>query len=126
MRALAHGAGAGMHHAFMESLASELASAGMATLRYQFPYKQQRRARPDPPAVLMAAVRAAIAAAAEASLDLSLLGGGKSLGGRMTLQVFADLSRSGETEAVRGVRGLVFKVLTCIWNENRFHRLLVV
>ena len=46
---LAHGAGAGMHHAFMESLAHELADSQMATLRYQFPYMQQRRGRPDPP-----------------------------------------------------------------------------
>jgi predicted alpha/beta-hydrolase family hydrolase len=104
---LAHGAGAGMRHVFMESLAAELAGAGIATLRYQFPYVQQRRARPDPPAVLTATVRAAIAAAAEVSPDLPLLAGGKSLGGRMTSHVFADL-RSDPMGGIAPVRGLVF------------------
>ncbi len=56
---LAHGAGAGMRHAFMEWLARELAASEMAMLRYQFPYMQQRRGRPDPPALLTATVRVA-------------------------------------------------------------------
>jgi hypothetical protein len=45
---LAHGAGAGMNHPFLENLAMELAAAGVATLRYQFPYVEQRRHAPDP------------------------------------------------------------------------------
>ena len=81
---LAHGAGAGMHHPFMESLARELAAYRLATLRYQFPYMQQRRGRPDGPAVLTATVHAALARAAEVASDLPLLAGGKWLGGRMT------------------------------------------
>lgn len=105
---LAHGAGAGMRHPFLESLATELSGAGVATLRYQFPYMQLGRRRPDPPAVLTATVRAAIDAAAEVCSDLPLLAGGKSLGGRMTSHVFSELSRSDTTEAVRRVRGLVF------------------
>ena len=105
---LAHGAGAGMRHLFMETLAAELERTGVATLRYQFPYVQQGRVRPDPPSVLTATVRAAIAAAAEASPDLPLLAGGKSLGGRMTSHVFAELSRSDTPEGVMRVRGLVF------------------
>ena len=60
---LAHGAGAGMSHPFMEKLAEELASVGVATLRYQFPYMEQRRRVPDKPAVLTASVRAAVRAA---------------------------------------------------------------
>src|ERR1700681_273893 len=43
---LAHGAGAGMTHPFLESLSTELASVGVATLRYQFPYMEQRRRIP--------------------------------------------------------------------------------
>src|SRR5690242_18359375 len=81
---LGHGAGAGMHHSFMESVARELAACQVATFRYQFPYMQQQRGRPDPPAVLIATVRAAVAAAVETATDLPLLAGGKSLGGRMT------------------------------------------
>src|SRR6266571_3366124 len=64
---LAHGAGAGMSHPFMEKLAGELAGVGVATLRYQFPYMEQRRRVPDTPAVLTATVVAAVHAAAEAA-----------------------------------------------------------
>lgn len=74
--ALAHGAGAGMHHPFMESLARELAACRVATFRYQFPYTQHRRKRPDPTAVLLATIRAALAAAVETASDLPLLAGG--------------------------------------------------
>ena len=57
----AHGAGAGMHHAFMASIASGLAERGVATLRFQFPYMEQGSKRPDSPKVAHAAVRAASA-----------------------------------------------------------------
>jgi uncharacterized protein len=99
--ALAHGAGAGMHHPFLETLAGELAAAGVATFRYQFPYVEQRRRIPDAPAVLTATVRAGVQAAAEAAPGLPLLAGGKSLGGRMTSLAAAE-------QPLDGVRGLVF------------------
>src|SRR5512137_502513 len=76
---LAHGAGAGMTHPFMEKLADELAGVGVATLRYQFPYMEQKRRVPDPPAVLTATVVAAVRKAAEAAPGLPLLAGGKSM-----------------------------------------------
>src|SRR5438445_13095333 len=98
---LAHGAGAGMSHPFMEKLAEELASIGVATLRYQFPYMEGRRRVPDKPAVLTATVRAAVRAAAEAAPGVPLLAGGKSMGGRMTSQAAAEGPLEGE-------RGLVF------------------
>ena len=102
---LAHGAGAGMHHMFMEKLAEELAGVEIATLRYQFPYMEQkmgvRRHAPDAPAVLTATVAAAVCAAARAAPGLPLLAGGKSMGGRMTSQAAAQ----GLPE---NVRGLVF------------------
>src|SRR6266852_1589048 len=69
MLVLAHGAGAGMTHPFLESLAAELAAVGVATLRYQFPYMEQLRRVPDSPAVLTATVRAAVHAAAGQPLD---------------------------------------------------------
>jgi uncharacterized protein len=56
---LAHGAGAGMLHPFMEKLAGELARMGVATLRYQFPYAAEHRRAPDAPGVLEATVVAA-------------------------------------------------------------------
>ena len=60
---LAHGAGAGMNHSFMAEAAAELASRGIATLRYQFPYMERGAKRPDPPQLAQATVRAAVAAA---------------------------------------------------------------
>jgi predicted alpha/beta-hydrolase family hydrolase len=105
---LGHGAGAGMHHLFMESVARELAACQVATFRYQFPYMQQQRGRPDPPAVLIATVRAAVAAAAETATDLPLLAGGKSLGGRMTSLALSEDPSAGKTEATTRVRGLIF------------------
>jgi predicted alpha/beta-hydrolase family hydrolase len=99
MLVLGHGAGAGMRHAFMEALAEELARVGVATLRYQFPYMEERRKVPDSPAVLMATVAAAVRLAAKSAPDLPLLAGGKSMGGRMTSQAAA----AGPLEGVRGV-----------------------
>ena len=98
---LAHGAGAGMSHPFMEKLAGELACVGVATLRYQFPYMEKQRRVPDSPAILTATVVAAVRAAAEAVPGLALLAGGKSMGGRMTSQAAAQ-------QPLDGVRGLVF------------------
>jgi uncharacterized protein len=85
----AHGAGAGMTHSFMETFASGLCERGIATLRYQFPYMEKRSKRPDPPAVAIATVRAAVAKAAEVFPGLGLVAGGKSFGGRMTSQAQA-------------------------------------
>ena len=97
---LAHGAGAGMRHAFMESIAEALARAGVATLRYQFPFTQSGGRRPDPPSVLEATARAAVAQARTLT-GLAVIAGGKSMGGRMT-------SQAASRRALEGVRGLVF------------------
>ena len=98
---LAHGAGAGMRHPFLEAVARALAEQKIATLRYQFPYMEQRARRPDPPAVAAATVRAAVAEAARVAPGLPLIAGGKSFGGRMTSTAQAE-------EPLPGVRGLVF------------------
>ena len=98
---LAHGAGAGMRHPFLETISQRLAEREIATLRYQFPYMEQRARRPDPPAVAAAAVRAAVMEAARAAPGLPLVAGGKSFGGRMT-------STAQAGEPLPGVRGLVF------------------
>jgi predicted alpha/beta-hydrolase family hydrolase len=98
---LAHGAGAGMHHPFLEQLADELAAVNIATLRYQFPYMQEQRRVPNAPVVLTATVVAAIRAATQVAADLPLLAGGKSMGGRMTSQAAAE-------GVLQTVKGLVF------------------
>jgi predicted alpha/beta-hydrolase family hydrolase len=90
-----------MRYSFMEGVAQSLAAKGIATFRYQFPYMEQGRKRPDSPAVATAAARAAVQAAREAVPDLPLIAGGKSFGGRMT--------SSAQAEApLPGVRGLAF------------------
>jgi predicted alpha/beta-hydrolase family hydrolase len=75
---LGHGAGAGMRHRFMEGMAEELAIEGIATLRYQFPYAESGRRRPDRAPLLVSTVRSAVRAARELAPDLPLLAGGKS------------------------------------------------
>jgi uncharacterized protein len=98
---LAHGAGAGMRHSFLEKIAQALGARGVATLRYEFLYMEKRAGRPDPPAVAEARVRDAVQEAARAAPGLPLFAGGKSFGGRMTSQAQAR-------EPLPGVRGLVF------------------
>ena len=98
---LAHGAGAGMRHPFLERLAERLADRAIATLRYQFPYMERRARRPDSPAVAERTVRAAVLEAGRAAPGLPLVAGGKSFGGRMT-------SGAQASAPLPGVRGLVF------------------
>jgi predicted alpha/beta-hydrolase family hydrolase len=86
---LAHGAGAGMEHASMSAVATDLAARRIATLRFQFPYMERGSRRPDPPRVCHAAVRAAVGEAARLAPKLALFAGGRSFGGRMTSQAQA-------------------------------------
>jgi len=98
---LAHGAGAGIRHRFFETLVPLLSARRMATLRYQFPYMEAGKRRPDLPAVAQRTVRDAVTAAVDHDGDLPLFAGGKSFGGRMTSQAQAH-------EPLPRVRGLVF------------------
>lgn len=81
---LAHGAGAGMRHHFMAAVAERFAAAGIATLRYEYPYMTAGSRRPDPAAKNEAVTRAVCEYAASEYEDLRLCAGGKSMGGRMT------------------------------------------
>ncbi len=101
MLVMGHGAGAGMRHHFMEEAAEALASHGIATFRYQFPYVENRSRRIDPQPILLATVRSAVDAAHAAAEDLPLLAGGKSMGGRMT-------SLAASKEPLADVKGIVF------------------
>jgi len=97
---LAHGAGAGMRHRFLESMAGALADRGVATLRYQFPCMETGSRRPDSPAIAEAMVQAAVCEALELSPSLPVVAGGKSFGGRMTSGAAA--------RSLPGAQGLVF------------------
>lgn len=96
---LAHGAGAGMLHPFLEAIAQALFDRGVATLRYEFAYMEQHKSRPDPPAVAAARVREAVDRAAAEWPGLPLVAGGKSFGGRMTSTAQAE-------KPLEGVSGL--------------------
>ncbi len=98
---LAHGAGAGMKHAFLEAFADGLGERGIAVLRYQFPYMEKGTKRPDPPRTAHATVRAAVSQTAKLLPKLPLFAGGKSFGGRMTSQAQAE-------EPLKGAEGLAF------------------
>jgi uncharacterized protein len=98
---LAHGAGAGMRHAFMEGVATRLGRLGVATFRYQFPYMEARKGGPNPAPVLVKTVRSAVREAARLAPGLPLFVGGKSMGGRMT-------STAASTEKLPGARGIAF------------------
>jgi predicted alpha/beta-hydrolase family hydrolase len=100
---MAHGAGAGMRHPFMEAMAEALAREKIASLRYEFPYMAAGKKRPDPASVCEATVAEALAVAKRRKLPI--LAGGKSMGGRMTSQLIA---REGPPSLVRGLVFLGF------------------
>jgi hypothetical protein len=98
---LAHGAGAGMDHSFMETLADSLAGVGIATLRFNFPFAEHKKFRPDSPAIAHATIEAAIQKARELNPKLPLFVSGKSFGGRMSSQWL-----SGNPDG--SVKGIIF------------------
>ena len=72
MLTLAHGAGAGMNHKFMIELSEALAAEGIGTLRFNFPYMEQKKKRTDVPAVAHAAVEAALQQVYQLFPDVSI------------------------------------------------------
>jgi uncharacterized protein len=98
---LAHGAGAGMTHPFMENLAVGLAGLSIGTVRYNFPYMEKQSKRPDVPAVAEKTVGAVLANTKEVFSGIPIFLGGKSFGGRMSSQFVANKNPSG-------VNGIVF------------------
>lgn len=90
---LAHGAGAGADHPFMETFAKGLANRGFRTVRFNFPYMAKRmedgkKRPPDRAPKLLDAYEAVLR-----NLDLEgkpLIIGGKSMGGRIASMLVAD------------------------------------
>lgn len=99
--ALAQGAGAGMNHPFMVALANSLAETGIATLRFNFPFGENKKRRPDVPAVAHQTIEAAIAKAQQLSSGLPVFVAGKSFGGRMSSQYVS-------THPETSVKGIIF------------------
>src|SRR6185369_5742600 len=98
---LAHGAGAGMDHIFMSRLSDELALLSIGTLRFNFPFTENKKGRPDPPAVAEKTVEAVLEKAKKLYPDTPIFGSGKSFGGRMTSQRMSK-------EGLDFVKGIIF------------------
>ena len=98
---LAHGAGADMHHAFMVALSNALANLNIATLRFNFPFTENKKGRPDTPAVAHQTIEAAIIKAQGLFPGLPLFVSGKSFGGRMSSQYLS-------THHDKKVKGIIF------------------
>lgn len=98
---LAHGAGAGMAHPFMDAIAVALAGKGIATLRWEFLYMTAGKGRPDPAPIAEESVRRVWGASAALAGALPRVAGGKSFGGRMS-------SRAHAATPLPDLRGLVF------------------
>lgn len=96
----AHGAGADMRSSSLQNIADALADQGIATFRYNFPYKEHGRSGVDSPRVAAATVRSAVAEAHRLEPKLTLLAGGHSFGGRMTTTAQAE-------QPLENVKGLV-------------------
>jgi len=98
---LAHGAGAGMSHEFMVRIAQSLADSNIATLRFNFPFMENKKGRPDTPAVAHETIDAVIKKAQKDFPSLPIFAAGKSFGGRMTSQFLAS-------QPATNVDGIVF------------------
>lgn len=97
---LGHGAGAGMHHSFMARLSEALSRVNIATLRYQFPYMENGKGRPDVPNVAHKTIERVIEDV-QSKISLPIVLAGKSFGGRMSSQLIAK-------NPIDGVISLVF------------------
>ncbi|HMJ68299.1 MAG TPA: alpha/beta family hydrolase [Cyclobacteriaceae bacterium] len=98
---LAHGAGAPMDHPFMKTMSKELEQLGIGTLRFNFPYMEAKKGRPDVPVVAHAAIEAAANHLYNEFPKTPIFLSGKSFGGRMSSQY---MSKS----APGFVKGLAF------------------
>ena len=98
---LAHGAGADMHHSFMINLSNALADRKIATMRFNFPFTEHKKGRPDSPAVAHLTIEVAMTKAQELFPKLPLFVSGKSFGGRMTSQYLS-------AQHDKKVKGIIF------------------
>lgn len=96
---LAHGAGAGMEHPFLQKLSSALVARKLAILRFQFPYWERGGKRTDPPKIAVATIAAALETLGKHVPGLPLFASGKSFGARMS----TTASAQGAIPEARGI-----------------------
>jgi predicted alpha/beta-hydrolase family hydrolase len=90
-----------MDHIFMVTLTEALAAAGIGSFRFNFPFTENKKGRPDTPAVAHQTIEAAINKAHELFPKLPLFASGKSFGGRMSSQYLSS-------HAEAPVKGIIF------------------
>lgn len=84
----APGAGSNINDPFGEYLSPRLADTGFSTLRFQFPYMEAGKRRPDQPKLLKETWRQVIASVEAEGIRTFI--GGRSMGGRIASQVVAQ------------------------------------
>jgi predicted alpha/beta-hydrolase family hydrolase len=92
---LAHGAGAGKHHDFMQAMASQLTGHNIEVVLFNFPYMQTmmetgKRRPPDKAEKLLSHFAALIDEVAKIQTSVPTFIGGKSMGGRMATMVLDE------------------------------------
>jgi predicted alpha/beta-hydrolase family hydrolase len=93
---VAPGAGSSFDHPFLVGFTRALNEAGVATLRFNFPYREAGRRLPDRAPLAIDTWRAAMAAASGRSAEEPVWAAGKSFGGRMaSMAVAAGMKAAG-------------------------------
>ena len=87
---VAHGAGAGMGHAFMVGVSEGLLRNGVSSLRFNFLYTEEGRKSPDRQGLLREAWLAALDEGSARAGRLPLVASGKSMGGRIVSMIAAE------------------------------------
>ena len=98
---LAHGAGAGMEHSFMQMIAEDLVQLNCRVVRFNFPYMQMGKKLPGSARKDIAAIESLYHHVSRAFPDQLIILGGKSYGGRMNSHF---MSQNPDTT----VKGLVY------------------
>lgn len=78
----AHGAGGNLADRGMVKTAAVMQSAGLHTVRFNFAYRERKSSRPDQMPILTACIEAVVKRAREELEPITLLLGGRSMGGR--------------------------------------------
>jgi len=89
---LAHGAGANLDHLHMQKLADSLASVGISSLRFNFPFMELGKRRTDAIPICMKAIDTTLQYLISANRNQPILLAGHSFGGRMMSHYVTEIS----------------------------------